>query len=362
MPKMNINQCTVTLTRKCNLRCNFCYAKKTEYMETATLEYENLKRIIDFCDETKVKFIVFTGGEPTLYPYLLDALHYIKSKENKVLPTIATNGIKLENLEFCKSLIDNGIGYIDISLKGKDSKECYAIVGRDCYQQQLNAIRNLSSLPIEFTCSIVITEDNVHSLCETVRNACENGAKQFSFTFIIDNEKSDLTDEVYLNEHSPFALIEAFLSHVDELNAITEEWWIEYSFPICVYTEEQLNLLEGKLAAPCQIHIENGITFDTNMNLIPCNMHFKNKMGKLGVDFSSYEEFEEVTEKPVYRSTIDRLKQYPSDNCKLCEHLDACYGGCPVIWKNYSYKALMKSKHKYYNYFQKPQYNLINPK
>lgn len=348
MSKIDINQCTVTLTRKCNLRCNFCYAKKTKYMETDTIEYKNLKRIIDFCDEAKVKFIVFTGGEPTLYPFLFDALQYIKSKENKMLPTIATNGIKLDNLEFCRSLIDNEIGYIDISLKGKDSKECYEIVGRDCYQQQLKAIHNLSSLPIEFTCSIVITEDNVHSLCETVRNACENGAKQFSFTFVIDNEKSDRTDKLYLNEHSPFALIEAFMFHLDELNAITEEWWIEYSFPICVYTEEQLGLLERKLASPCQIHIENGITFDTDMNLIPCNMHFENRIGKLGVDFSSYEEFEETTQKSIYRPTIDRLKQYPSDNCKSCKHLNSCYGGCPVIWKNYSYDALKNSKSDYY--------------
>ena len=348
MSNMNINQCTVTLTRKCNLRCNFCYAKKTEYMETATLKYENLKRIVDFCDEAKVKFIVFTGGEPTLYPQLIEILQYIKTKEHPMLPTIATNGIELEDLQYCKTLIDNGIGYIDISLKGKDSKECCEIVGRDCYQQQLTAIRNLSTLPIEFTCSIVITEDNVNSLCDTVRNACTNGAKQFSFTFIIDNEKSNYSDEAYLKFHSPFALIESFISQMDELNAITEEWWIEYSFPICVYTEEQLRLLEGKLASPCQIHIENGITFDTDMNLIPCNMHFENRMGRLGADFSSYEEFEEAAQKSIYRSTIDKLKQYPSDNCKSCEHLDSCYGGCPVLWKNYSYDALMNCKKEYY--------------
>ncbi|MEE1318495.1 MAG: radical SAM protein, partial [Ruminococcus sp.] len=351
MSKMNINQCTVTLTRKCNLRCNFCYAKKTKYLENDILEYNNLKSIIDFCNDGKVKFIVFTGGEPTLYPYLIDALRYINSKENKMLPTIATNGIRLEDLEFCKLLIDNGISYIDISLKGKDSKECYELVGRDCYQQQLTAIHNLASLPIEFTCSIVITEDNVHSLCETIRNACSYGAKQFSFTFVIDNEKSDYENEVYLNEHSPFALIETFISNIDELNAITEEWWIEYSFPICAYTEEQLGVLKGKLAAPCHIHIENGITFDTNMNLIPCNMYFQNKIGQLGVDFSSFTEFEEAAHNQIYRSTINKLKEYPSDNCKSCKYLDSCYGGCPVTWKNYSHDALMKCKRNYYGIF-----------
>lgn len=352
MSKMNLSQCTVTLTRKCNLRCNFCYAKKTEYMETAYLEYDSLKRIVDFCNDAKVKFIVFTGGEPTLYPHLIDILQYIKSKEHEMLPTIATNGIELQDLQYCKTLIENGIGYIDISLKGKDSDDCSKIVGRDCYQQQLTAIRNLSTLPIDFTCSIVITGDNVHSVCDIVRNACSNGAKQFSFTFIIDNEKNRLHDEAYLEIHSPFALIDAFLSQIDELNAITKEWWIEYSFPMCAYTKEQIKLLSGKLASACQIHIENGITFDTDLRLIPCNMHFDNKMEQLGTDFSSYEEFEEVSQKSTYRTTIDRLKLYPSDNCQSCKHLNLCYGGCPVLWKNYSYDALMNSKNKYYKMVQ----------
>ena len=85
-------------------------------METANLEYDNLKKIVDFCNDAKVMFIVFTGGEPTLYPQLIDILQYIKSKEHKMLPTIATNGIELEDMQYCKTLIDNGIGYIDISL------------------------------------------------------------------------------------------------------------------------------------------------------------------------------------------------------------------------------------------------------
>lgn len=45
------------------------------------------------------------------------------------------------------------------------------------------------------------------------------------------------------------------------------------------------------MAFPCQIHNENGITFDTELNLIPCNMYFENKIGRLGSDFLSYEDF-----------------------------------------------------------------------
>lgn len=143
-------------------------------------------------------------------------------------------------------------------------------------------------------------------------------------------------------------MIEAFISKIDELNSITDEWWVEYSYPLCIYTEEQLSILSGKLASPCQIYFENGITFDTDMNLIPCNMHFENRIGQLGVDFTTYGEFEDFTQNGIYRSTINRLRQFPSDRCITCKYWHSCYGGCSVTWKNYSFEALMKCKDEYY--------------
>ncbi len=345
---MKIDQCTVTLTRKCNLRCSFCYAKKAGYNETSTIKYDDLKKIVDFCSDAKLKYIIFSGGEPTLYPKLIEILKYIKNKQHKILPTIATNGIRLEDMDYCGSLIENGISYIDISLKGKDSNECCKIVGSDCYLQQIKAIRNLAALSIDFTCSMVLTAYNINSLCDTVRNACNNGAKQFSFTFIIDNEQSKERDKLYLIKNDPIAMIRSFFSQIDELNSITKEWWIEYSFPMCFYTQEQLSILKGKLAYPCQVHTERGIIFDIDMNLIPCSMYFEEKIGQLGVDFSSYKGFEETVKKPIYRTKIDQLNRLPSLACKQCEHLESCYGGCPVIWKNYSFEAITKFKEEYY--------------
>lgn len=341
---VKIDQCTITLTRNCNLRCSFCYAKKTGYIENDKIEYKNLEKIVDFCSEAKVKYIVFTGGEPALYPDLVNILKYIRSKKHKMTVALATNGIMLKDIDYSKNLIDNGVEYIDISLKGKDKRECYETAGCDCFLQQMNAIHNLSVLPVEFTCSMVLTWDNVNTFCEAIKSAYDNGARQFSFTFVIDNEKSEERDLIYLEKNNPFTLIEAFISQIDKLNAVTKDWWIEYSFPMCVFTEEQLLLFKGRLAAPCQIHKGNGVTFDTKMNLLPCNMHIESKMGQFGVDFLSYKEFEKLTEHSSYKCTMDSLKQLPSSYCSTCKYLESCYGGCPVIWKNCSFQAFKEFK------------------
>ena len=75
----------------------------------------------------------------------------------------------LSNMELCRMLIDSGLGYVDVSMKGRNRKEWCEMTGYDGTEKQHQAIRNLASLPIEFTCSMVITPENVHSFCEAVQ-------------------------------------------------------------------------------------------------------------------------------------------------------------------------------------------------
>lgn len=342
-----LNQCSITLTRACNLRCNFCYEKDTGYPDDDFISYEDLKKIIDFCDESMVKYVFFVGGEPLLYPKLIDILTYIRNKRHKMVPTIATNGIMLDNMEFCKKLITNGISYIDISLKGKDEDEFQNVTGQRCLSRQLAAIKNLSKLTIEFTCSMVLTNDNVTGFCDAIKKAYENGARQFSFTFVIDNQNSLDKDLTYLEKTRPLNLIESFINQVDSLNKICKDWWIEYSFPLCMYTKKQLDILNGKLAAPCQIFYRDSVFFDTKMNVIPCDMYTNIKMCKLGNDFNSHESFIDTRKIFLYKNTMDSLSKLPKDDCKTCNYLKSCYGGCPVLWKNYSITALEEYKKRW---------------
>ena len=343
-----INQCTVVLTHNCNLRCEFCYAKSAGYKETDRISIKNLKEIVSFCKDSKVKYLVFTGGEPLLYPNLVEVLQYIKTNTPSISVAIPTNGVLLKDLDYCKKLIENGVEYFDISIKGRDSDEWYKSTGHDGSSSQSIAIHNLSTLPVEFTCSMVITHENVHTFCDSIQLAHNNGAKQFSFTFLIDNTDAKEKGVKYLKKHNPFALIASFVSQIEKLNAITEEWWIEYSFPLCVFSKEQLTLLEGKLASPCQIHMRNAVTFNTRMELLPCDMYIGQSIGKLGEDFKSYDDYIEFSEKPSFRTIMDSLRRLPSIKCESCEYLESCYGGCPVLWKNYSYDELMIFKSENY--------------
>lgn len=341
MREYKFDQCIVTLTRKCNLRCGFCFAQDVGYDDNDKIDYENLKKIVDLCVDARVKYILLSGGEPTLYPKVFDILQYIKSRTNKIQVAIATNGIKLQDESFCKELIDSGIDYIDISVKGKDADECIQTVGCDCTSQQKMAIANLSRQNIEFTCSMVITHDNVNTFCEAVEMAKKSGGKQFSFTLVIDNLQANEKGIAYLVKHNPFNLIQGFISQIKRLNQITDgEWWLEYTFPICTFTKSQLEVLKGRIASPCHVFDKSCIVFDTQMNLLPCDMYLDSYMGKFGIDFSSYDELLKVTNSSLYKYITDSVKKIPSEECLKCNDFDICRGGCPVFWKNFSYDDL----------------------
>ena len=332
-----INQCSIILTRTCNLRCQFCFEKDAGYSSKDQFNYHDLKDLIDLCCEANVKYIFLTGGEPLTYPHLLDTLRYIKSKKNAPIVAISSNGLLLKNKGFCKLLAESGLDYIDISMKGKNSEEWQNLTGTDGFETQQEALKNLSLLPIEFTSSMVITPENVHSFCESVRIAYQNGARQFSFTFQIDNEDSQEKNLEYLQKHDPIRLVDNFLMQIDDLSQITNDWWIEYSFPLCVYSKKQLTLLKGHLADPCQIHTNNSITVNTNLDLFHCDMFFSNSIGKFKKDFTTSTELIQFLEKHTYTATLP-------DFCSECKLLEKCYGGCPVLQKHYSIEALKEFK------------------
>ena len=82
------------------------------------------------------------------------------------------------------------------------------------------------------------------------------------------------------------------------------------------------------------------------MELLPCDMYIYQRLGKFGRDFSSYQGFLSLTESANYSKTMDEIRRLPSDECTTCERFGVCYGGCPVLWKNYSFSALKEFKAK----------------
>ncbi|RKX64309.1 MAG: radical SAM protein, partial [Tenericutes bacterium] len=89
----------------CNFRCPYCYVPHNSYPENELSKKEICDVILQAKDLGARKIIIL-GGEPTLYPNLLEIIEFIKKQKLKV--EIFTNGTKITE-DFAKQLYDNNV-------------------------------------------------------------------------------------------------------------------------------------------------------------------------------------------------------------------------------------------------------------
>lgn len=106
---------------RCNYRCEFCYFGKKPYDSAPEYTLESFEqKIWEFLRYSKN--FKFTGGEPTLNPYLADLMRIVKIYGAQTF--LDTNG---SNPQKVKALIDEGlVDIMGISLKGLDEDSASA--------------------------------------------------------------------------------------------------------------------------------------------------------------------------------------------------------------------------------------------
>ena len=101
---MEYNSCGILLTENCNARCKMCCDSRG-YGKGKTLSKEELKIILDNISECEsIKVVGVTGGEPMLYPDLVEYIFdYDYGREMSF--TIKANGSWGRNREKAKNFI-----------------------------------------------------------------------------------------------------------------------------------------------------------------------------------------------------------------------------------------------------------------
>lgn len=127
--KLYYSSISITTTFRCNLKCKACLAFVPYNKNPQDEDINNIKESLDlfFKSVDFVDFIDIAGGEPLLYPYLLELLIHIgenyREKINKIF--ITTNGTIIPSNEICDLVkkYDYTIKIDDYSLTiGKRSK------------------------------------------------------------------------------------------------------------------------------------------------------------------------------------------------------------------------------------------------
>ena len=144
-----IDYLRVSLTDRCNLRCEYCMPEsgidnKIKHSDMLSLE-EMFKLIQEFV-LLGIKKIRFTGGEPLVRKGAVELIKRVNELEGVKEVTITTNGVLLE--EYAESLVNAGIKRINVSLDTLDSKKYKEITRGGDIQRVFRGIEKAQKLGI----------------------------------------------------------------------------------------------------------------------------------------------------------------------------------------------------------------------
>jgi len=166
----------------CNNNCLFCVqAHKKKFGNKNTAE---LKSCLSQAAKEGYQSVVFTGGESTIRPDIIDLVKYAKTSGFKVVQ-MQSNGRRFANLDFCKEIIEAGANQFSPALHGHNSKiHDYLTQVDGAFNQTVKGILNLKKLNQGIFTNTVITQTNYRYLPQIARLLLKLKVDQMQFAFV----------------------------------------------------------------------------------------------------------------------------------------------------------------------------------
>lgn len=99
----------------CNNLCPFCMSGWGRDQKEPWASRERVREELRHFRAQGCSAVGFLGGEPTVYPHILDSIAYAKSLGYETI-SVCTNGTRLSSPDFCRRLVDAGLTRATVSV------------------------------------------------------------------------------------------------------------------------------------------------------------------------------------------------------------------------------------------------------
>jgi uncharacterized radical SAM superfamily Fe-S cluster-containing enzyme len=169
---------TIDLTNRCNMMCDPCFMDANQVGYVHEMTFADVKRLLD--DATTITprrqaSVQFSGGEPTLSPFFLEAVAYAKQVGFDFVQA-ASNGIRFaQDPGFCLASKEAGLRFVYLQFDAATNEEMAHRGVGNLFEVKQQAIDNLQAAGI--TVALVVT----------VVNGVNNRALKGIFDFTLKN-------------------------------------------------------------------------------------------------------------------------------------------------------------------------------
>ena len=180
----NLQRCELILTHRCNFRCPYCRGIMKELQ--GDISWEKAKEVIDMWTSGNLHNVRFSGGEPTVWPHLLELVKYTRRYDCFDHIAISTNGSA--SIETYMELVEAGANDFSISLDACCSKTADAMAGVNSQFDHISEIIHELSKHTYVSVGVVLAKENNDELEKIIGYASSLGAKDVR---IIPSAQSD---------------------------------------------------------------------------------------------------------------------------------------------------------------------------
>ena len=223
---------TIDLTNRCNMMCDPCFMDANQVGFVHELSWEDIKTMLDNAVTIKPRrqmSVQFSGGEPTLSPYFLDAVRYARKMGYNSVQA-ATNGIEFaKSLEFAQQAADAGLRYAYLQFDGiGNAANAHRKVG-NLFDVKLKAIDNLHKAGVELVPVITIVNGiNNEQVGRIIRFALDNPKKISFLSFqpvSFTGRDEAITDERRLAQRYTLSHLAHDVKNQTGLGEPTRDWF-----------------------------------------------------------------------------------------------------------------------------------------
>lgn len=321
----------LTVDRRCNFRCQWCYGGATHYNPKDTMSLTTAKELVEIGIDVGAKHFNIIGGEPTLWPSLLGLNQFCRGLG--VTTGLITNAARFGDDRYWARYQQNPCDRISISVKSADRERFRDVTRAKFYDKTMKGIERAIGFHhtgITTVYNSLVGLDGLMQIATTCRTL---GASS-----IIVNMCSPVIGDNGVEQGfavEPHQLVEDVMDMYPFLDKLYDgKVEIDIQMPLCLFPVSFVEevLAKKQLATICQVFSRSGINYDTNGDVMVCNQLFDGIVAKRGVDYHDGASLLAHLNSDELREDYRHLLRYPSDACHGCRWANDCRGGCLLNW------------------------------
>lgn len=334
----------LTITRGCQLRCDWCYAQDTGFC--SKMSDEVLEKSLAMFKGLGVKTVCIIGGEPTIDPRFLSLIARLRGEGYHA--SVITNGVRLADERFVIAMRDAGVGNVIVSLKAESEESYLANTKTRAFGKVMRGLQNLKKYAegsFKYTLSVTLCGSLRDHMDELMDVIIESGATNVSF----DTERPIIVDdEVEYDGPEPHQVVEMLVEAYPTMQRLDREgidYYVYITHPFCMFPRGYIEALKKnrRIMSGCQLLSGSGIIIDENGVILPCNHFCKSGIGSVlelptGTDYLQWRQTDSVS------SFYAQMAAYPKGDCRSCDQWGECGAGCRIQWFKFDQSELSPRK------------------